>query len=216
MNNNSFIRMLIERSPEFVRLESPLIQCTEMLERCVRSGGKILTCGNGGSAADAEHIVGELMKGFLLPRELQANQKIAFEKMYSDTGIELASNLQQAIPAISLVASVSLATAFANDVSADYVFAQQVFGLAKEGDVLWGMTTSGNSKNVIHAFRVARALKVKTLGFTGGCGGGLSSLCDVEIRAPHTSTPIIQEMHLQLYHTVCAELEAQLFKNQRE
>lgn len=216
MNNNSFIRMLIERSPEFAHLESPLIQCTEMLERCVRSGGKILTCGNGGSAADAEHIVGELMKGFLLPRELQPQKRIALEEMHSDIGVELAMHLQQAIPAISLVAGVSLTTAFANDVSAEYVFAQQVFGLAKEGDVLWGITTSGNSRNIIHAFRVARALKVKTLGFTGGCGGGVAALCDIEIRAPHTSTPIIQEMHLPLYHTVCAELEAQLFKNQLE
>lgn len=213
MNAWSFAHKLIDAHPNFAHLEQPIASCVEMLADVVKSGGKILTCGNGGSAADAEHIVGELMKGFLLPRELQANQKIVLEKMYSDTGIELASNLQQAIPAISLVAGVSLTTAFANDVSAEYVFAQQVFGLAKEGDVLWGMTTSGNSKNVIHAFRVARALKVKTLGFTGGCGGGLASLCDVEIRAPHTSTPIIQEMHLQLYHTVCADLEALLFSN---
>ena len=150
----------------------------------------------------------------MLPRKLQQNQRMAFEAMYPDTGDELASHLQQAIPAISLVASVSLATAFANDVAAEYLFAQQVYGLANKGDVLWGITTSGNSKNVLHAFRVARALKFKTLGFTGGSGGELAALCDIEIRAPHTSTPIIQEMHLSLYHTVCAELESLLFNNQ--
>ena len=182
-----------------------------MLVKCVRSGGKILTCGNGGSAADAEHIVGELMKGFLLPRPPLPEQIKALEIVLPGSGAQIAANLQRPIPAISLVTSVSLATAFANDVAAEYTFAQQVFGLAKQEDVLWGLSTSGNSPNILHAFQVARAFHVKTLGFTGRDGGKMALLCDVEIRAPHTSTPTIQEMHLPLYHAICAEVEEILF-----
>ncbi|MDR2548600.1 MAG: SIS domain-containing protein [Desulfobulbus sp.] len=211
MQNYTFISKLTERHPDMVHLKPALVQSVAMLAECARSGGKIFTCGNGGSAADAEHIVGELMKGFLLPRRLRPEQAAAFESTAPGSGMQLAANLQQAIPAVSLVSSVSLATAFANDVSAEYIFAQQVFGLAKEGDVLWGLSTSGNAPNVLHAFRVARAFKIKTLGFTGRDGGKMAALCDVEIRAPHTETPAIQEMHLPLYHAVCADLEALLF-----
>jgi len=215
MHTYPFIKKLIETSPSVAHLKQPLVQAVTMLVKCVRSGGKILICGNGGSAADAEHIVGELMKGFLLPRPPLPEQIHALEIAFPDSGAQLAANLQRPIPAISLVASVSLATAFANDVAAEFIFAQQVFGLAKQEDVLWGLSTSGNSSNILHAFQVARAFNVKTLGFTGGNGGKMATLCDVEIRAPHTRTPAIQEIHLPLYHAICAEVEAILFNVSR-
>lgn len=211
MHNCFFIRNMIKNHSELAHLEPVLIQSVTMLAECVRSGRKILVCGNGGSAADAEHIVGELMKGFLLPRRLLPEQITALKAAFPCCGAQLSDGLQRAIPAVSLVSGVSLATAYANDIAAEYVFAQQVFGLGKEGDVLWGLSTSGNSRNVLHAFRVARAFKLKTLGFTGRDGGEMASLCDIEVRVPLADTPMIQEMHLPLYHAVCAELEQLLF-----
>ena len=151
------------------------------------------------------------MKGFMLQRSLSLEQQSKLSLLYPDEGIEIGKNLQQAIPAISLVSGVSLPTAFGNDVSAEYVFAQQVFGLGKSGDVLWGISTSGNSKNIVHAFKVARSFGLSTLGLTGRNGGELSSLCDVELRVSACSTPEIQELHLPLYHYICAELEHRIF-----
>ena len=200
---------LIKRPPCLRSLEEPLNVAADMLETCVRHGGKILVCGNGGSAADAEHIVGELMKGFLLPRPLPYS--LQEQLLLASNSYMSPEKLQQPIPAISLASGVSLPTAFANDVDAEYVFAQQVLGLGKKGDVLWGISTSGNSSNVVYALSVARALGIKTLGFTGRDGGRMAELCDVELRVPAQHTPEIQELHLPLYHALCAELESRIF-----
>lgn len=211
MQNHLHIHRVLENHPALAHLEAALIESVEMLARCVRSGGKILVCGNGGSAADAEHIVGELMKGFLHPRPLLKKQAAVLQSLFPLHSEQLCKCLQRGIAAISLVSSVSLSTAFANDVSAEYTFAQQVFSLGRGGDVLWGLSTSGNSRNVLHAFRVAKAFNVKTLGITGRNGGEMAPLCDVEIRVPLESTPAIQELQLPLYHAICAELESLLF-----
>lgn len=207
MTKDNYILNFYSRFPMVKQLEPEINMAVDMLHRCIISGGKIILCGNGGSAADAEHVVGELMKAFLRSRPLTLSQQEKLSVCFPVDGLEIARHLQQPIPAISLVAGVSLPTAFANDVAGEYVFAQQVFGLGKAGDVLWGISTSGNSKNVVHAFKVARAFGLKTFGLTGRGGGEIAEFCDVVLRVPADSTPEIQELHLPLYHFICARLE---------
>ena len=161
-------------------------------------------CGNGGSASDAEHIVGELMKGFYRQRSLSREEKEIFG--------ELGDNLQEALPAISLTGHPALSTAFMNDVDPEMVFAQQVYGYGRKGDVLMALTTSGNSRNVLNAARVARAKGMKVVGLTGRDGGSLKELCDVCIIVPGQATADIQEYHLPVYHTICAMLEESFFE----
>jgi D-sedoheptulose 7-phosphate isomerase len=178
---------------------------------CYESKGKILVCGNGGSAADSEHIVGELMKGFCKRRRIPAQDRLRLSEIFPEEGVRLAEMLQQAIPAISLASQVSLATAIANDTSADMVFAQQVYGYGLEGDVLIGISTSGNAANVLNALRVARAIGLQTIGLTGSQGGRMKTLCDPCIRVPASKNPEVQACHLWVYHTLCAMVEAQYF-----
>ena len=166
-----------------------------------KKGGKILVCGNGGSSADADHIVGELMKGFLKER------KVTDERIPQ----ELREKLQGALPAISLSAHTSLMTATINDNDADMIFAQQVYGYAKEKDLLIAISTSGNSKNVVNATKVAKALGIKTIALTGETGGELKNLADITICAPSTETYKIQEYHLPIYHYLCAKVEEEFF-----
>lgn len=187
---------------------SQLNTCAENIEKALtlmietyKKGGKILTCGNGGSASDADHIVGELMKGFLKKREV-TDGKIPQE---------LREKLQGALPAISLCAHTALVTATANDNDADMIFAQQVYGYAKENDLLIAISTSGNSKNVVNAARVAKALGVKVIALTGEKGGELKSLANVTICAPSNVTYKIQEYHLPIYHYLCARVEDEFF-----
>jgi D-sedoheptulose 7-phosphate isomerase len=182
-----------------------------MLVAAYVDGHKVLTCGNGGSAADAEHIVGELMKGFLSKRPLSAEARQALVEAGGDDGAYMAENLQTPLPAISLVSSVSLATAFANDVAPELTFAQQVYGLGQPGDVLIALSTSGNSRNVVLAVLAARVRGMRTIGMTGGSGGRLKELCDVTINVPAQATPVIQELHLPVYHYLCAAVEARMF-----
>jgi D-sedoheptulose 7-phosphate isomerase len=202
---------LIRKYPELESCAASIMQAFEAIRQSYRSGGKLLVCGNGGSAADSEHIVGELMKGFMYKRPVSANQREKFLKMFPDNGGYLADQLQGALPAISLVSQTSLATAFINDQSADMVYAQQVFGYGKPGDVLVGLSTSGNSKNVVHALQVARVLGLTTIGLSGQGGGKMNELCDVLIRVPYESTPDIQERHLPIYHALCMMLEQEFF-----
>jgi len=180
------------------------------LSTCFRKGGKLLVCGNGGSAADSEHIVGELMKGFRCPRPLSRSDAGRLARAFPAEGPELAGRLQGALPAISLVSQVSLSTAVANDSSPDMVFAQQLYGYGRAGDVLLGISTSGNAANVLNAVRVARAFGLKTVALTGP-GGALGPLCDVTIAAQGRDTAEIQEQHQRLYHALCGLLEAELF-----
>ncbi len=204
---------LLCQYPVLAPLKDKLNSALGMLYTCFSSGNKIMVCGNGGSAADSEHIVAELMKSFMLPRKLTASQQHQLREAFpeQDQGMKLVHNLQRAIPAISLVSGVALPSAFANDVDAEYVFAQQVFALGRKGDVLWAISTSGNSRNIIYAMQVARAFGIYTLGLTGRDGGAMASLCDVELRIPFDSTPRIQEMHLPVYHALCMELEKKCF-----
>lgn len=202
---------LISTYPELAQCETEIRSAFEILRDAFGRGGKLLVCGNGGSAADAEHIVGELMKGYLLKRSLPEEIRTRLLALDPSGGEYLAGRLQGALPAISLVSQSSLISAISNDTASDMVFAQQVYGYGREGDVLLGLSTSGNSGNVIHAMKVARALGLRTVGLTGLTGGMLKSLCDACICVPAENTPAIQERHLPIYHTLCAMLEEEFF-----
>ena len=202
---------LIARYPALTVCADDIAAAYEMLYTCYQNGGKLLACGNGGSAADSEHIVGELMKGFMLPRRLHASARAEIARAAGGDADFIADSLQGALPAISLVSHTALSTAFANDVAPDMVFAQQVYGYAKPGDVLIGISTSGNSKNVLYAAKVAKARGAGVIAMTGQNGGLLASVCDVTIQAPTSSTPEVQEYHLPVYHTLCMMVETAFF-----
>jgi D-sedoheptulose 7-phosphate isomerase len=182
-----------------------------VLRDAIALGGKVLVCGNGGSASDSEHIVGELMKGFNLKRPLSADQTAALEAANPGEGVALAAKLQGTIAAVSLVSQTGLITAIANDTDANMIFAQQVLGIGQRGDVLLALSTSGNSRNVVAAAKVARAFGIKVVALTGEGGGVLAPLADVAIRVPATHVAAIQELHLPVYHWLCARLEEDFF-----
>ena len=175
------------------------------------AGGKLLICGNGGSAADCEHIVGELMKGFCLPRSLSSADRNRLTETCGDDAKFLGEKLQYGLPALSLVSHSSLITAIANDLDGDMIFAQQVWGIGKAGDVLLTISTSGNSQNVLLAAKVARAKEITVIGLTGGSGGQLATLCDVLINVQSNNVATIQELHLPIYHEICRSIEAHYF-----
>ena len=209
---NNWIKKINEIEPALASSIELVEQAFSALLESVSAGGKILICGNGGSAADSEHIVGELMKGFHLKRPVSIQMREKLQQVYGgEEGAYLANNLQGTIPAISLVSHTSLITAFMNDVDASMVFAQQVLGYGKAGDCLLALSTSGNSNNVVNAVKLAKVLGVKTIGLTGESGGKLAALCDVCVRVPSNSTPIIQQYHQVVYHALCAALEEALF-----
>ena len=206
------LNKLIKKVPELESCKNEISQAVDILCAAFKKGNKVLVCGNGGSAADAEHIVGELMKGFMSKRVLSENEKLAFIETAGDSdGKFLAENLQKALPAISLVSSVSLATAFANDVAPDLIFAQQVYGLGNPGDVFIGISTSGNAKNVLYAAQAAKTKNISTIALTGESGGKLKSFCNLTIAVPSNITPDIQELHLPVYHYICKAVEANFF-----
>jgi D-sedoheptulose 7-phosphate isomerase len=181
----------------------------EILEATYKNGGKVLVCGNGGSAADCEHIVGELMKGFHIKRPLAESEISAFSSY--ENGVEIAKTIQRGLPAISLVSHTGLMTAYINDCDADSVFAQQVYGYMNEGDTLIALSTSGNSENVVRAAITAKTKGGKVVAFTGANDGRLSGLCDSTVALPSTDTAKIQEYTLPLYHCLCAMLEEEFF-----
>lgn len=201
---------LIERYPVLTGIKDELEKASELMYKTVKDGGKILLCGNGGSCADCDHIAGELMKGFLLKREIDNDFKEVLEKEYPDEAKYFSENLQGGIPAISLVSHGAVLSAFANDVSADMVYAQLVHTCGKKGDLLIGLSTSGNSKNVVNAIKIAKAKGLYTLGLTGERKCALD-MCDVTLKAPETETFKVQELHLPIYHYLCAKLEADMF-----
>ncbi len=205
---------LFERYPMLLPQKEILERACGFLVESYQSGGIVLTCGNGGSAADSEHIVGELMKGFLQRRPLNQKQREAIAAVsLCDSPERFAAGLQQGIPAISLVSQTALLTAFSNDVDPDMVFAQQVFAYGREKDVLIALSTSGNSKNVVNAAIAAKAKKMRVVSFTGAGGGKLSKISDAPFRAPAEETFLIQEFHLPLYHALCAMTEKKLFSD---
>lgn len=209
---NKVLNDLIGKYPELEICKADILTAFEMLCKCYRTEGKILTCGNGGSASDSEHIVGELMKGFKSKRLLPLSFKEKITGLFPDDGDYLGTHLQGALPAIALTSNSTLNTAFANDVAADMIFAQQVYGYGNKGDVLIGLSTSGNSVNVIRALQVAKAKDMTTIGLTGRSGGKMKDLCDATIRVPQDSTPDIQELQLPVYHAICLMLENEFFE----
>ncbi len=200
---------LFENYPALEECRDDVKNTYEILEATYKNGGKILVCGNGGSAADCEHIVGELMKGFRLKRPLSEKEISAFSSYKN--GEEIAKTLQKGLPAISLVSHTGLMTAYMNDCDADSVFAQQVYGYMNYGDTLIALSTSGNSENVCRAAITARAKGGKVVAFTGVEGGRLSGLSDSAVKLPSTDTARIQEYMLPLYHCLCAMLEEEFF-----
>lgn len=191
---------LISRYPNLHSCKDSIMSTYSLLAKSFETSGRFYVCGNGGSAADALHIVGELVKSFVLPRYIDGD-------FTEQTDRELQVNLQGALPAFSLVENTSLATAYANDVNPDYVFAQQVYAYARQGDCVMGISTSGNSMNVINALKAAKGRKAVALGLTGRDGGYMRDMCDVCIIVPEIETYKIQELHMPIYHTLCIMLE---------
>jgi D-sedoheptulose 7-phosphate isomerase len=193
-------------------LDFIITRAAQMMIKTYLNGGKVLVCGNGGSCSDADHIVAELMKNFEKQRPLREDLQDRLKMLSSERGKLLAENLQQGLPTVSLTVHNALITAISNDISADMIFAQQVVGLGEKGDVLIGLSTSGNAKNVIDAFIVAKAKGLKTIGMTGESGGKLKEFCDVLINVPETRTAYVQELHLSVYHTICMRIEDEIFR----
>ncbi|WP_455383358.1 D-sedoheptulose-7-phosphate isomerase [Salinispira pacifica] len=204
---------LYERYPDLLPCRESIEAAYSLLAAAFHGGRKLLVCGNGGSAADSEHIVGELMKGFRLKRTLPDSEKELLLRLFPADGGRLGEALQRTLPAIALTGSLSLSTAFANDVLPEMVFAQQVYGHGVEGDVLLAISTSGKSINILRAAQVARFRGVKVIGLTGPSGGVLAPFCEVAICAPGESTSEIQERHLPIYHELCARLEDEFFSD---
>ena len=188
---------LLKRYPCLEECKDSINNALELMIDTYRSGGKVLVCGNGGSAADCEHIVGELMKGFMKKREVTDNR----------IPEEMRKNLQGSLPAISLPSQCAVLSAFINDVEPMMMYAQLVYGYAKQNDLVIGISTSGNSKNVVNAVEVARCMGVKTLSLTGKRDSRLSEISDITIKVPETETFKVQELHLPVYHYLCAEAE---------
>ena len=205
------IDLLAERYPSLESTRNDIVAAYLLLEESYENGGKLLVAGNGGSAADAEHIVGELMKGFKLPRKPEADFAEKLVEENQELGSVLAENLQGALPAIALDGHPALSTAYMNDCEPLLCFAQQVNGYGKSGDVFLGISTSGNSKNVLYAATTAHAKGMKVIGLTGAKDSKLKDMSDVCIKAPQTETYMIQELHLPIYHCLCLMLEDKFF-----
>lgn len=205
------IDLLLQRYPILKEIKSDIIDGYKLLEECYLNGHKVLIAGNGGSAADAEHIAGELMKSFKIQRKVSKEYADKLKEIDSIRGERLANNLENALMAIPLVAHEALTTAYINDVDGLGVFAQQLHGYGQEGDVFLGISTSGNSKNIMYATVVARAKGIKILGLTGETGGELKDVADVAVRVPERETYMIQELHLPIYHCWCLMLEEKFF-----
>lgn len=206
-----YITDLVNRYPVLEKCKKEIEEAYELLKRCYENEGKLLVAGNGGSASDAEHIVGELMKGFVLPRKLDQESAKFLISVDEEMGCELADKLQGALPAIALVDHVALSTAYLNDVDPLLGFAQQVNGYGVENDVFLGITTSGNSQNILYACTVAKAKGMKVIALTGKNGGKVKDLADVSIIVPEQETYKIQELHLPIYHCLCLMLEKTFF-----
>ena len=203
---------LFERYPQLMCLYADFETAYQAMLQCVKNGGKLLVAGNGGSAADSEHIVGELMKSFLFHRKIDGSFIQDMGKLYGIEGEKLAEKLEGTITAIPLTSMPALTSAFANDVDAAVSFAQMTYGYGTQGDIMLGISTSGNSKNIVYAFMTAKAKGMTTIALTGGNGGRCRELADIVLCVPEQETFKIQELHLPIYHALCAMLEAELFE----
>jgi len=199
----------LERYPALAGLEQQIAAAFTIIVEAYKGGGKLLCCGNGGSAADCSHIVGELMKGFCIKRQINKDLKKELES--APYGQMLSQKLEGALGAISLGECLSLSSATANDIGAEFGFAQALLGLGRKGDVLLALSTSGNAENCILAVTLARALSIKTIALTGQDGGNLGKIADLAIKVPSNTTYQVQELHLPIYHTLCAMLEQYFF-----
>lgn len=208
-----YIEELIKRYPKLSDCFNQIINALDLLIESYKKHGKLLICGNGGSSADSDHIVGELMKGFVLPRRLNPSLCEKIKKNSSNSDY-LCSHLQMGLPAISLSSHNALNTAFSNDCAPDLAFAQQVLNYGNENDAFLGISTSGNSRNVVYAAEIAKTLGLVSIALTGLKESKLSSICDVTIRVPETETYKIQELHLPVYHAMCLALEEEFFGNE--
>ncbi|WP_294412647.1 SIS domain-containing protein [uncultured Ruminococcus sp.] len=205
------VDFLIERYPVLEKCREDIIKAYLVMEECYLRDGKLMIAGNGGSAADSEHIAGELMKRFKIARTVPAEFAEKLKSVDPVRGKNLAENLERGLMAIPLVAHEALTTAYINDVDGLGVFAQQLYGFGRKGDVFLGISTSGNSRNVMSATVVARALGIKVIGLTGEKGGELAEVADVAVRVPSSETYMIQELHLPVYHCWCLMLEDKFF-----
>ncbi len=206
-----YLDELVERYPCLQTCKDDINKAFEVIRNSYKSRGKLLVAGNGGSAADSEHIVGELMKGFVKPRHLDNDMKSKLENVDAQMGKVLGDKLQGAMPAIALVDHIALSTAYLNDMDPLLGFAQQLYGYGNEGDVFLAISTSGNSQNILYASIVAKAKGLKVIGLTGKDGGKLKGMCDVAIVVPESETFKIQELHLPVYHCLCLMLEEEMF-----
>lgn len=209
--NTTILNDLLNRFPEVKAVAEEIEKAASCLIACYEKGGKVLVCGNGGSCSDADHIVGELMKGFERKRPVGDHFRQKLSEVAGERGAYLADKLQIALPAISLTAHSALITAVANDTDAHLVFAQQVLGYGNAGDVLIAISSSGNSQNVLDAIHTARAKGLWVIGLTGESGGKMKPLCDVLINVPGKRTALVQEFHLPIYHALCMMVEQYFF-----
>lgn len=208
----NILNELITRYEKIGYLKESIRSAARILIEAYKNSRKVLVCGNGGSSADAGHIVGELMKSFEVPRPLDP---LIRQNLRTDFGMQgelLAENLQQGLPAISLSEHSSLITAISNDLGGEFIFAQQVVGYGSPDDVLLALSTSGNASNVVNALITAKAKGMKTIGMTGETGGQMKDLCDVLINVPEKRTAYVQELHLPIYHALCLMVENELFR----
>ena len=208
---NMHLELLIQRYPALADCARDIEAAIAATVGCYTAGGKLLMCGNGGSCADSDHIAGELLKGFLKMRPLSDEQIAAMQAACPELGTETVKKLQGGLPAIPLTAMAALFTAFCNDVDPALVYAQQVLALGKTGDVFIGISTSGNAANVAEAAKVAKAQGLTVIGLTGAKGGKLRELADICICVPETETFKVQELHLPVYHCLCAAVEEHFF-----
>ena len=207
-----YIQELIERYPALATCEKDIRAAADAIINSYKAGGKLIVAGNGGSAADSDHITGELLKSFVKKRKPEQKFLDALSAIDPDTGSYLSDKLQGSLPAIALTNNSALMTASLNDVDGNVLFAQQVMGFGKKGDVFLGISTSGNSKDVIYALAVAKALGVKTVALTGKTGGKCKAVADISIVVPENETFKIQELHLPVYHALCLTIEEYFWK----
>lgn len=207
MNAEGYIEDLLRRYPKLQTCKADILDAYTLMRQAYEVGGKLLVAGNGGSCADADHIVGELMKGFCLKRQIPDAFVEKMKAVDGETGVYLGERLQGALPALALHTQQALATAYLNDVDGESMLAQALYGYGMEGDCFLAISTSGNSKNVVYAAVVAKAKGMKVIGLTGRDGGKLKGIADVAIIVPEQETFQIQELHLPIYHCLCLMLE---------
>jgi D-sedoheptulose 7-phosphate isomerase len=213
MKNDKSLDQLCERYPALSGLRNTIAEAAGMIINCYTRGGKLLICGNGGSSADADHFTAELMKSFESGRPLDESLKKRFHEISGTRGRYLAERLEHALPAISLPSNTALATAISNDIDPSLIFAQQVIGYGEEGDVLIGISTSGNSQNIVDACIAAKALNLNVIGISGKTGGKMKHYCDLLVNVPETRTSWVQELHLPVLHTLCLIVENHFYSH---